>query len=99
MGVQRAGVEVDDYTMDRGETLMDSYTSLAARAAVLAKNATDARDIEFWSTYAIGMARQAANEALAASVWIETSKASDAFRSMKLAAIRQDVAYSWEATR
>lgn len=92
--------EVDDCSMDRGETLMDQdYSSLAARAAVLAKNATDARDIEFWSTYAIGMARQAANEALAASVWVETSKASDVFRSMKLAAIRQDVAYSWEATR
>lgn len=83
-----------------------TYGSLVARATDLAKSSSDERvwsqpvsDREFWSTYANGMARAAANLALAASVWVETSTEADAFRSMKLAAIRKDVAYSWEATR
>lgn len=76
-----------------------TYGSLVARATDLAKSSSDERDREFWSTYANGMARAAANLALAASVWVETSIESDTFRSMKLAAIRKDVAYSWEASR
>lgn len=76
-----------------------TYGSLVARATDLAKSSSDERDREFWSTYANGMARAAANLALASSVWVETSTDSDTFRAMKLAAIRKDVAYSWEASR
>ena len=65
-------------------------SSLAARAAVLAKNADTAVEVEFWSTYAVNMAREVANAALADSVWVETSTTSDEFRSMKLATIRCD---------
>jgi hypothetical protein len=84
----------------RGDQMNEhTYGSLVTRATDLARTSPDERDRMFWSTYANGMARAAANLALAASVWMETSTASDEFRSMKLAAIRKDVAYSWEASR
>ena len=76
-----------------------TYGSLIDRAVALAGSSVDEDDRRFWSDYANGMAHELANLALSRSVWVETSTASDEFRSMKLAAIRKDVAYSWEATR
>lgn len=77
-----------------------TYGSLVARATDLSHTSTDERDRMFWSTYANGMARAAANLALAASVRMETSTASDEFRTTKLAALEpRRVAASWEATR
>lgn len=61
--------------------------------AVRFANELSFEDVTVWE------ARRTLQAALADSRWEETSTESDEFCSYKLAAIRRDVAYSWEATR